>query len=62
MARRKKNPDDVMDMIENFGEGVGNRINRKGSWLIKAVIMSVSIIALSGGILFVTLLKKPKKK
>lgn len=50
--------DSIMDAIEAFGEKVGNKINKKGSWVIKALIMSASIVLLGGIILIITVIKK----
>jgi hypothetical protein len=58
MTKNKKKSADVMDIVENFSEDVGRRINPKGPWFIKAIIMSISIILLSGVIVFFALFKK----
>lgn len=62
MAKIKKKSADMMDMVEQFGDGVASRIPHKGSWVVKAIIMSISIIVLSGVIVFVTLFKKTAGK
>lgn len=54
----QKKYDDVMDVIEKFGEKIGKKINRSGSWVIKALIMTVSIIFLGGIVLVGTIIKK----
>ena len=47
-----KKYDDVMDSIESFGEKIGNKINKSGSWVLKILIISLSIIFI-GGIIFI---------
>jgi hypothetical protein len=49
--------DDIMDSIKSFGEKIGSKIHIKGSWIIKAIIMSVAIITIGGSILVVTVIK-----
>lgn len=54
----KKKYDDIMDAVESFGEKIGKKINRSGSWVIKGIVMSLSIIFIGGIILVGAILKK----
>ncbi len=47
-----------MDAVESFGEKIGKKINRSGSWVIKGIVMSLSIIFIGGIILVGAILKK----
>lgn len=54
----KKKYDDIMDALQNVGEKIGNKINRSGSWVIKGLIMSLTIIFIGGFVLFGAILRK----
>jgi hypothetical protein len=41
---------DLMDHVECFGDYMGDKIHPKRPWLVKAVVMSLAIVLLSGGI------------
>lgn len=54
--------EETLDKIESIASSIGAKINKKGSWVIKAGLVTVSIIFI-GGIIFIwTILKKSIKK
>lgn len=52
-SKDKVKYEDIMDAIEVFGENIGNRINKKGAWVIKALIMG-GFIAIFGAIILIS--------
>lgn len=60
MFNRKdqKKFDDTMDYVEDFGDRIGNLIHKKGSWIIKSIVITLAIIFVGGGILVTTIIRK----
>lgn len=50
--------DTIMDSIRSFGEKIGSKIHVKGSWVIKAIIMSISVLVIGGSILIIAVTKR----
>ena len=52
-SKDKVKYENTMDAFEAFGERIGGMINKKGAWVIKALIMS-GFIAIFGVIILIS--------